>query len=80
MTCMWSDLIKQNLQEDPDATINVHDVLEIIQRSLVLLGNANKVLSQMTNLLELADKSLEKYAQDSPSQAGEFLFGQAFAR
>ena len=80
MTCRWSDLIKQNLLEEPDATISVHDVLEIIQRSLVLLGNANKVLSQMTNLLELADKSLEKYAQDSPSQAGEFLFGPEFAK
>ena len=57
MACMWSDLIEQNLLEDPDATISVHDVLEIIQRSLVLLGNANKMLSQMrrTNLLELAD-------------------------
>ena len=80
MTCMWSDLIEQNLLDDPDATISVHDVLEIIQRSLVLLGNANGLLSQMrrTNILELADKSLGKYCQDSPSQAGEFLFGPEF--
>ena len=82
MTCMWSDLIKQDLLEDPDGTISIHDVLEIIQRSLVLLGNANVMLLQMrrTNLLELADKSLGKYAQDSPSQAGEFLFGPEFAK
>ena len=82
MTCMWSDLIEQDLLEDPDATISVHNVLEIIQRSLVLLRNANEMLSQMrrTNLLELADKSLGKYAQDSPSQAGEFLFGPEFAK
>ena len=82
MTCMWSDLIEQNLLENPDATISVHDMLEIIQRSLVLLGNANEMLSQMrrTNLLELADKALGKYAQDSPSQAGEFLFGPEFAK
>ena len=39
------------------------------------------MLSQMrTNLLELADKSLGKCAQDSPSQAGEFLFGPEFAK
>ena len=82
MMCMWSDLIEQNLIEDPDATISVHDVLEIIQRSLVLLGNTNEMLSQMrrTNLLKLADESLGKYAQDLPSQAGELLFGPEFAK
>ena len=82
MTCMWSDLIEQNLLEDPDATISVHDMLEIIQRSLVLLGNTNEMLSQMrrTNLLKLADESLGKYAQDLPSQAGELLFGPEFAK
>ena len=47
MTCMWSDLIEQNLLENPDATISVQDVLEIIQRSLVLMGNANEMLSQV---------------------------------
>ena len=30
MTCMWCDLIKQNLLEDPDAIISVQEVLEII--------------------------------------------------
>ena len=82
MTCMWSSLIEQDLLEDPDATISVYDVLKMIQRSLILLGNANEMLSQMrrTNLLELVDKSLGKYAQDSPSQAGEFLFGPEFAK
>ena len=67
--CMWSDLIEQNLLEDLDATISIHDMLEIIQRSLALLGNANEMFSQMrrTNLLELADESLGKYGQDSPS-------------
>ena len=82
MTCMWSDLTEQNLLEDPDATINVHDMLDIIQRSLVLLGNANEMLSQMrrTNLLQLADESLGKYGQDPPSQAWEFLFGPEFAK
>ena len=82
MTCMWSNLIAQNLLEDPNPTISVHDVLEIIQRLLVLLENANEMLSQMrrTNLLELADKSLGKYGHDSPSQVGEFLFGLEFPK
>ena len=75
MSCLWSDLIKQNLLEDPNATISVHDVLEVVQLSLVLLGNANELLSQMrTKILQLADKSLRKYGEESPSQAREFLW------
>ena len=31
MTCMWSNLIEQDLLEDPNATISIHDMLEIIQ-------------------------------------------------
>ena len=82
MTCMWSDLIEQKLLDDPDATISVRDVLDIIQRSLVLMGNTNELLSQMRrmDILQLADKSLGKYGQDSPSQAGEFLFGPGFTK
>ena len=82
MTCLWSELIENDLLEDPNATVNVHDVLDIIQRSLVLLGNANELLSQLrrTNILQLVDKSLVKYGQDSPSQAGEFLFGPEFTK
>ena len=82
MTCLWSDLIEQDMLKDPDVTISVADVLDVIQRSLVLLGNSNELLSQMrrTNILQLADKSLGKYGQDSPSQAGEFLFGPGFTK
>ena len=78
MTCMWSDLIEQDLLEDPDATISVHNVLEIIQRSLVLLRNANEMLSQMrrTNLLELADKSLGNMPRIHPRRQGNSFLGQ----
>lgn len=82
ITCMWSNLIEQKLLDNPDAMINFHDVLDIIQWLLVLLGNANELLSQMrrTNILQLVDKSLGKYGQDSPSQAEEFLFGPEFTK
>ena len=82
MTCMWSNLIEQKLLDNPDATISVHDVLEVIQHSLVLLGNMNELLSQMRrkNILQVADKSLGRYGQDSPSHAGEFLFGPEFTK
>ena len=82
MTCMWSDLIEQKLLDDHDTTISVHDVLGIIQHSLVLLGNANELLSQTrrVNILQVAEKSLGRYDQDSPSHAGEFLFGPDFTK
>ena len=47
-------------------TISVHEGLDVIQHSLALLANVNE-LSQIrrTNILQLADKSLEKFGQDS---------------
>ena len=33
-----------------------------------------------TKILQLADKSLEKYGEESPSQPGEFLFGPEFTK
>ena len=47
MTCLWAELIDNDLLSNPEATVNVHDVLNIIQRSLVLLGNANELVSQL---------------------------------
>ena len=80
ITCMWSELIEHGLLEDPDASINVIDVLHIMQRTLVLLGNANELLSQVrrTNLLQLVNTALAKYGQETQPQAGEFLFGSGF--
>ena len=46
LTNLWADLIEQGLANDPEATIHVSDVLEIVQRSLVLLGNANSLISE----------------------------------
>ena len=73
MTCMWSE---QNLLDNPDVMISVQDGLGINQRLLVLLGNANELLSQIKKVVrisQLVDRSLEgKHDQDSP-QAGDFL-------
>ena len=46
LTCLWSDLLDNNLLADESAVINVHDVLNIIQQTLVLMGNAYELLSQ----------------------------------
>ena len=82
MTCLWAELIDSGLLSDLEATVNVHDVLNIIQRSLVLLGNANKMVSQLrrSKVLQRVDRSVEKYGQESRPDSGEFLFGADFTK
>ena len=46
LSCLWLELIDNNLLKSKDAVINVHDVLNVLQRTLVLLGNANELVSQ----------------------------------
>ena len=60
--------------------INVHDVLNIIQRTLVLMGNANELLLQARrcNILQCVDKTLEKYGKEPRSNSREFLFDEEF--
>lgn len=81
IACLWSELIENGMLEDPNASVNVLDVLDIMQRTIVLLGNANELLSQVrrSNLLQIADSALAKYGQDPQPEAGEFLFGPGFA-
>ena len=59
-TCLWAELLDNNLLEDPDSLINV---LNVIHHILVLLGNANELLSQTRrcNILQCVAKSLVKY-------------------
>ena len=68
MTCLWAELINNSLLSNPNGTVNVYDVLNIIQCSLVLLGNTNEMISQFRRMriLQQVDKSLESMAR-SPS-------------
>ena len=82
MACMWAELIDNKLLSDADATVNVHDVFNIIQRTIVLLGNANEMLSQSkrSKILAAVDTSLVKYGQKPQPESGEFLFGSEFTK
>ena len=44
LTCLWAKLFENILLEDRDSLINVHNVLNVIQCTLVLLGNANELV------------------------------------
>lgn len=77
---LWANLIQQGLDGDQQAVIPVSDVLDVVQRSLVLLGNANNLLSERRRelALEAVHPSLKKYAKGDFTQAGSDLFGGKF--
>jgi len=60
--------------------VNVHDVLEKVQCTLVLLGIANELIFQTRRctILKCVDQSLEKYGKDPRKNNGDLLFGQEF--
>ena len=66
LTCLWSDLLHNNLLAGEGGMINAHNVLNVIQRLLILLGNANKLLSQTRrcDILQCVDKSLESMVKN----------------
>ena len=78
---MWAELI-DNLLSDPDAKVNVYDVLNIIQRTMILLGNTNEMMSELrhSKILVAIDISLVKYGQKPQPASGEFLFGSEFTK
>ena len=80
LSCLWSELIDNDLLKDEDSMINVHDALSVVQRTLVLLGNANELVSQTRrcNILRSVDQGLEKYGKEPPTNSEEFLFGKEF--
>ena len=73
---MWSELLDNNLLEDERAVI---DVLEAVQRTLVLLGNANELISQTRcAILKCVDHNLEKYGKDPPKNNGDLIGSKEF--
>ena len=61
---LWSHLIAQSL-DDQQVVIPVTEVLDVVQRTLVLLGNANNLLSkrQREIALDAVHPSLKKYTK-----------------
>ena len=66
LTNLWAGLIEQGLTEDPEALIPVPEVLDIIQRNIVLIGNTNNLVSETRREVALdaaIHSSLKKYAK-----------------
>ena len=64
--------------QDPEDEIFVCDVLNIIQRTLVLLGNANNLISESRRevALDSVHPSLKKYGKGEFSKTKCDLFGK----
>ena len=77
---MWVELIEQGMAKGPEALIPVTDVLDIIQRSIVLIGNASNLVLEIRReiALEAIHPSLKKYAEGDFKDAGSDLFGDQF--
>ena len=77
---LWVNLIDQHLEDDQQAVVPVGEVFDVIQRSLVLLGNGNNLVSERRRevALEAIRSSLKKYAKGDFTQAGSDLFGEKF--
>ena len=45
LTNLWAELMEQGMADDPEALVPVPEVLDIIQRSLVLIGNSNNLVA-----------------------------------
>ena len=80
LTCLWSDLLDNNLVANESVIINAHDVLYVVQGTLVLMGNTNELLSQTHRhqILQCANKNLEKYFKDPRPNSQEYHFGEEF--
>ena len=75
---LWSQIQKQELDNE-SGTIPASAVLDMIQWTLVFLGNANHLLSEKRRL-GLLDPNLAKYAKGEFPEAGKDLFGSKFAK
>ena len=71
--------MEQGLDQDPKALIPIAEVLDTIQRALVLLGSANNTISETRREIALgaAHSSFRKYAKGDFSETGGDLFGEA---
>ena len=77
LTCTWASL----LDADSGEAVPVEDVLNIIQRTIVLMGNVNALTTQagQQTVLEAGDKEVAALMKDEMPQAGRHLFGDQFA-
>ena len=78
---LWSQIHEQGIDSE-NGNIPASVVLDMIQCTLVFLGNANQLLNEKRRLglLKSIDPNLTKYAKGEFPEAGKDLFGSKFAK
>ena len=78
---LWSQLLEQGLRKESDL-VQAPVVLDMIQRTLLLLGSANSLISErrQAHILHAVDPKLTKYAKGEFPKVGKSLFGQNFVK
>ena len=76
----WKELHEAQATEDTSATVPATEVMNLIQCTLCLVGNALENISQTrcAHILEHIEKSWSRYASNKFPDAKETLFADAF--
>ena len=76
----WQNLLDAGLETNPNRLVPATEVLDFIQRTLCLVGNASEYHSQSrrTKILGAIDPTWSKFGSDDFSKSKDTLFGEEF--
>ena len=79
LTSAWQSLLEAGVETNPELNVPATEVLDIIQRTLCLIGNSSELISQKrrANILAAVDPSWSKFATEKYPDK-EMLFGESF--
>ena len=79
LTSAWQSLLESGVETNPGFSIPAIEVLDIIQRTICLVGNSSELISQRlrANILATIDPSWSKFGTDKYTDK-EMLFGESF--
>lgn len=80
LTAAWNDLLEAGLKDDPDIAVPATEVLNLIQRTICLVGNASELTSQLRRekILGAIDRSWSKFSSEEFPASRNTLFGEDF--
>ena len=80
LTSAWQHLVEAKLEDTPDLMVPASEVLNLIQQTICLVGNASEFTSQIrrSHILGAIDTSWSKFSSDSFESATVTLFGEEF--
>ena len=83
LTSLWNDCVKSASEatDNDEVAVPLEVVMDTIQRTLVLLGNANAMISQRRRqtILSAGNRDMSQYFVNDPPTAGTHLFGENFS-